>query len=136
MNKVSDYMNSPVLTIRSKSYARNAIEEMYENQVSALLVEEKGKYVGVITKTDWIHMVLSEECDPNTIVVSTIMASPIVTVDKNKTMAQASVLMEEHNIRHLAVTDKGNITGMLSVKDLERYYCFLHDKEGVAQYGI
>jgi len=136
MNKVSDYMNSPVLTIRSKSYARNAIEEMYENLVSALIVEEKGKYVGVVTKTDWIRMVLSEECDPNTILVSTIMASPIVTVDKNKTMAQASVLMEEHNIRHLAVTDKGKITGMLSVRDLERHYCFLHDKEGVAQYGV
>ncbi len=136
MSKVSDYMNSPVLTISPKSYARNAIEKMYENQVSALLVEENGKYVGVITKTDWIHMVLSEECDPNTIVVSTIMASPIVTVDKNETLAQASVLMEEHNIRHLAVTDKGNIIGMLSVKDLERYYCYLHDKEGVAQYGL
>jgi signal-transduction protein with cAMP-binding, CBS, and nucleotidyltransferase domain len=136
MSNISDYINSPVLTISHKSYARNAIEKMYENQVSALLVEENGKYVGVITKTDWIHMVLSEECDPNTIVVSTIMASPIVTVDKNKTMAQASVLMEEHNIRHLAITDQGSIVGMLSVKDLERYYCFLHDKEGVAQYGL
>ena len=136
MSKISDYMKAPVLTISLKSYARNAIEAMHENQVSALLVEENGKYVGVITKTDWIHMVLSEECDPNTIEVSAIKASPIITVDKNKTMAQASVLMEEHNIRHLAVTDKGNIIGMLSVKDLERYYCYLHDKEGVAQYGL
>jgi len=133
MSKVLDYMSFPVLTVRPNAYARDATEKMRENKVSALLVEENEKYVGVITKTDWIHMVLSEECDPYTIEVSTIMASPIITVDKNETLAKASALIEEHNVRHLAVTEKGDIIGMLSVKDLERYYCQMHDKPGLAR---
>ena len=133
MSKVLDYMSFPVLTVSPNAYARNATEKMWENKVSALLVEEDGKYVGVITKKDWGHMVLREECDPNTIEVSTIMASPIITVDKNETLAKASALIEEHNVRHLAVTEKGDIIGMLSVKDLERYYCQMHDKPGVAR---
>lgn len=136
MSKVCDYMGSPVITISPKSYARDAIEKMYKNQVSALLVKEDGKHVGVITKTDWVHMVLSEECDPNTVEVSTIMVSSIITVDKNEPLAKASVLFEEHNIRHLSVTENGEIIGILSVKGLERYYCQLHGREGVAQYGL
>ena len=135
MSKVLDYMSFPVLTVSPNAYARDAIEKMHKSKFSALFVEENGKYVGVITKIDWIHMVLWEECDPNTIEVSTIMASPIITINKNENLAKASALFEEHNIRHLAVTEKGNIIGMLSVKDLERYYCQLHDKPGIARYG-
>ncbi len=34
----------------------------------------------------------------------------------------ASLLMKENKCRHIAVTDNGEIIGMLSIKDLERYY--------------
>lgn len=54
------------------------------------------------------------------------LSSPIITIDKNETLAKASALIEEHKICHLAVTKSDNIIGML----LERYYCHLHDNEG------
>lgn len=59
---------------------------------------------------------LRGECDPKVVKVSSIMSSPIITVDKNETLAKASILIEEHKIRHLAVTENGKIIGMLSVK--------------------
>ena len=117
MSKVLYYMSFPVLTVSPNAYARDAIAKMRENKVSALFVEENGKYVGVISKTDWIHMVLREECDPNTIEVSTIMASPIITVDKNETLAKASALIEEHNVRHLGVTEKGDANQSKGARD-------------------
>jgi len=128
MSKVCEYMSSPVITVSPKSYAINAIDEMCDNKVSSLLVKENGKYVGVFTKTDWVNTVLNKEHDPKTVEVSTIMVRSIITVDKDETLAKASALFEKHDIRHLAVTENGEIVGMLSVKDLERYYCQLHKR--------
>jgi CBS domain-containing protein len=128
MSKVCEYMSSPVITVSPKSYVKNAIDEMCDNKISSLLVKENGKYVGVITKTDWVNTILNKEYDPYTVEVSIIMSSPITTVDKNETLAKAGNLFEEHNIRHLAVTESGEIVGMLSVKDLERHYCQWHKR--------
>ena len=128
MSKICEHMSSPVVTVSPKSYAKNAIDEMCNHKVSSLLVKENGNYLGVFTKTDWVNTVLNKEHDPTTVAVSTVMARPIVTVDQNETMAAASALIEEHDIRHLAVTGNGEIIGMLTVKDLERYYCLLHKR--------
>jgi signal-transduction protein with cAMP-binding, CBS, and nucleotidyltransferase domain len=71
--------------------------------------------------------VLRGECDPKVVKVSSITSSPIITVNKNESLAKASILIEENNIRHIAVTEDGKITGMLSVRDLEKYYHHLHE---------
>ena len=129
MSKIGDYMNTPVLTTNPDTSAFGAIGKMFENKVGTLLVEKNGEYIGIFSKIDWMHVVLRGECDPNAVKVSSIMSSPIITVDKNETLAKASILIEENNIRHIAVTEEGKIIGMLSVNDLEKYYHQLHEKE-------
>ncbi len=129
MSKISEYMSTPVLTTDPDILASDAIDKMFENKVGALLVEKNGEYIGIFSRIDWMHLVLRGECDPKIVKVSSIMSSPIITVDKNETLAKASVLIEENNIRHIAVTEEGKIIGMLSVRDLEKYYHHLHEKE-------
>ena len=129
MSKISDYMSAPVLTTDPDILASDAIDKMFENKVGALLVEKNGEYIGIFSRIDWMHLVLRGECDPKIVKVSSIMSSPIIKVDKNETFAKASVLIEENNIRHIAVTEYGKIIGMLSVRDLEKYYHHLHEKE-------
>ena len=129
MSKISDYMSAPVLTTDPDILASDAIDKMFENKVGALLVEKNGEYIGIFSRIDWMHLVLRGECDSKIVKVSSIMSSPIIKVDKNETFAKASVLIEENNIRHIAVTEYGKIIGMLSVRDLEKYYHHLHEKE-------
>jgi signal-transduction protein with cAMP-binding, CBS, and nucleotidyltransferase domain len=129
MSKISDYMSAPVLTTDPDILASDSIDKMFENKVGALLVEKNGECIGIFSRIDWIHLVLRGECDPKTVKVSSIMSSPIIKVDKNETIAKASVLIEENNIRHIAVTEYGKIIGMLSVRDLEKYYHHLHERE-------
>ncbi len=129
MSKISDYMSAPVLTTDPDILASDAIDKMFENKVGALLVEKNGEYIGIFSRIDWMHLVLKGECDPKIVKVSSIMSSPIIKVDKNETFAKASVLIEENNIRHIVVTEYGKIIGMLSVRDLEKYYHHLHEKE-------
>ncbi len=129
MSKISEYMSTPVLTTDPDILASDAIDKMFENKVGVLLVEKNGEYVGIFSRIDWMHLVLRGECDPKAVKVSSIMSSHIINVDKNETLAKASVLIEENNIRHIAVTEDGKIIGMLSVRDLEKYCHHLHEKE-------
>ncbi len=129
MDKIDAYMSSPVLATNPDSLAYDAARDMFEHNVGALLVKDNGEYVGIFTKTDWMHKVLKWEGDPKTIKVSSVMTKPIITVERDEPLAKASLLMEKNRIRHIAVMDNEKIVGMLSIKDLERYYRKLYKIE-------
>ena len=128
MSKVGEYMSTQLFSTSPDKYAYEAVDEMYKNKISALLVEDAGQYVGIITKTDWMVLVLKGECDPKAIQVSSLMTKIANTIDENQTIAKACAIFEENHIRHLPVTRDEKFVGMFSVKDLEKYYLQLHNK--------
>ena len=128
MNEVSKYMSTQIFSIGPDKYAHEAVDKMYENKVSAILVKEGEKYVGIITKTDWMFLVLKGECDPKAMKVSAVMTKIVNTIDEKQTIAEVCSIIETKKIRHVPVTRDGEIVGMFSVKDLEKYYLQLHKK--------
>ena len=128
MSAVSKYMSTQIFSISPDRYAYEAVDQMYENKVSAILVKEGEKYIGIITKTDWMFLVLKGECDPKAMKVSTVMTKISNTIDENQTISEVCNIIETKKIRHVPVTRNGEIVGMFSVKDLEKYYLQLHKK--------
>jgi len=128
VNKVGEHMCTRIYSIKHDGYAYEAVDEMYKNKVSALLVEKEGEYIGIITKTDWMHLNLKGECDPKAITITSLMTKISNTIDENQTVAEAGAIVEKYGIRHIPVTRDGKIVGMFSVKDLENYYLKLHNK--------
>jgi CBS domain-containing protein len=128
MSEVSKYMSTHIFSISPDRFAYEAVDQMYENKVSAILVKEGEKYIGIITKTDWMFLVLKGECDPKAMKVSTVMTKISNTIDENQTISEVCNIIETKKIRHVPVTRNGEIVGMFSVKDLEKYYLQLHKK--------
>lgn len=127
-NTVGDQMSKTLFFTGPDTTAFDAVDKMYQNKVSALLIQVDGEFKGIFTKTDWMHLIMGGQADPRACRVGDLMSSPIITIDKNETVGKATLMMEEKGIRHLAATDNGKIVGMLSVKDLEKYYYKLHRK--------
>ena len=123
---VCEYMSTPVFSISHDKYAYEAIDEMYKNNVSALLVKDGGKYVGIITKTDWMLLFLKGEGDTSKVKVLSLMTKIESTIDANQPVAEAGAILKKKHIRHIPVTSEGKIVGMFSVKELEIYYLQLH----------
>lgn len=121
-------MSSKIYSTSPEKLAHEAVDEMYKNKISSLLVKIGEEYVGIITKTDWMLLVLQGEGDPRSIKISSLMTKIEYTVDENQTIAEACAIIEEKKIRHIPVTQKNKIVGMFSVKDLEKYYLHLHKK--------
>ena len=82
---------------------------------------------GIVTETDLIRKVLAKGMDPSLAMVDQIMTSPLLTITPNRPMLDASQLMETNHVRYLCVSDKDEIVGIISMRDLARHFV---DSEG------
>lgn len=115
-------MNREIKTVGPDASLCDAAKIMRDTRVGALFVKEAGNYIGVISETDLVRRGMAEEKNPRFEKVRTIMSSPIISIDVDRSASDASDLMSEKGTRHLAVTDSGKIVGLISVRDLLRYY--------------
>ncbi len=122
LEEIGDYMSSPVISIDSELTVQEAAQQMHAKNVGSVLVRIYDKYVGVLTETDLSRKVVSKKLNPETTMVSSVMTKPILTMDRYMPVKEAEEFMKKKNIRHLAVTEGGEIVGILSVKDLVSCY--------------
>jgi CBS domain-containing protein len=95
-----------------------AAKQMTTKRIGALLVTEGGDAKGIVTERDLVQKVLARGQDPGQIKVGTVMTVPLINIDINRTVHDASDIMAEKGIRHLPVIENHKIVGILSVRDL------------------
>src|SRR3972149_3107169 len=115
-------MTREIKTIDPTASLYDAAKIMRDKRVGALFVEEAGNYIGVISETDLVRRGMAEDKNLRLEKVRAIMSSPIISIDIDRPASDASDLMSEKGTRHLAVTDSGKIVGLISVRDLLRYF--------------
>jgi signal-transduction protein with cAMP-binding, CBS, and nucleotidyltransferase domain len=117
---LSVLMRTTIETIDSGAPVRRAAHQMAEKQIGALLVKHDGEMKGIVTERDLIQKVLSQKEDVDSLTVNAVMNQPLISIDINHTIHDASDLMADKWIRHLCVTENKKIVGILSVRDLIR----------------
>jgi CBS domain-containing protein len=115
-------MSRNLKLISNDATLKEASRMMRDNRIGSLLVVRDGDHVGILSETDLVRRGLAEGLDPDKVKVETIMSSPIITMDIEKTAEEANAVMSERGIRHLAITDESKIVGILSVRDLLVYF--------------
>lgn len=115
-------MTRSILTIGPDAMLAEAARLMRDAQVGALLVVREGVYLGIVSEADLVRKAMAQELDPAQAPVKTVMTSPLITIERDRSAHDASDLMADRGIRHLAVTQDGQIVGMISVRDLLRYF--------------
>ena len=115
---LSVLMATSLATIQSDRSLRASAELMREKRIGSLLTIEAGEIVGIVTERDLVWKGLAGNRDPDSAHVSAVMSSPLLGIDVNRTIRDASKAMAEQGVRHLAVTESGKIVGVLSIRDL------------------
>jgi len=115
---LSVLMRTTMETIASERAVLEAAQTMAEKRIGSLLVIEAGEMVGIVTETDVVRKVIAARLPANSTSVGAVMNYPLVQIDINRTVRDASRLMAEQRIRHLAVTEDNKVVGLLSVRDL------------------
>lgn len=129
MEEVRHFMEESISTVDSEATVKMAAEIMQENSISSLLVDKSGEYTGILTDADLTRKLVAKNLDPEQTAVSVIASNFVYTIEANCSMADAYNCMKEKNIRHLAITINGKISGILSIKDFANFYHNKFSKE-------
>ena len=130
MDVLNMLVNRAIETIDHSETLQTAARIMRDKKVGSLLVVKEGKKTGIISETDITRRAVAEGLVLEKETVESIMSSPIISVDIQSTPEKANDLMKENGIRHLAVTEKKEIVGIISVRDLLRYFKVYYDGIG------
>ncbi len=115
-------MNREISSVAADDTLTQVSEKMAADRVGAVLVRQDGEYQGILSETDIVRKAIATGMSPDTTAAKVVMSSPLITIDINQTLTDANEIMSEKCIRHLIVTDRGEVTGIISVRDLVIYY--------------
>jgi CBS domain-containing protein len=118
---VKDYVSDRLVTIDSDPSALEIANRMLEKHVSAVIVEDSGKPVGILTERDLTRQVIAKDCPPSKTPATVIMSTPLISIEQKSPIERAAEAMAKNGIRHLAVEDRGKLIGMITTTDLSRY---------------
>jgi signal-transduction protein with cAMP-binding, CBS, and nucleotidyltransferase domain len=95
-----------------------AAQTMAEQRIGSLLVLEAGEMAGIVTETDMVRKGIAARLPASSTRVGAMTNDPLIQIDINRPVRDASRLMAEERIRHLAVTEDHKVVGLLSMRDL------------------
>ena len=112
--KIKDYMDKEFPIVDSNATAFDAAEILSKTEHGYIIVLDKGKPVGILTERDLVTKVIANKTNPGEISVSSIMSSPLISIDPDEDLMKASELMVKKGIRRLAVMKNDIIYGVIT----------------------
>jgi len=127
IKKVKDYMSSPINVIERNEPIQMARNLMFKYSIGRLPVLDNGKLVGIVTKYDITNRLnqAAPECRRrpiDKIPIQVVMTEKPITIFPDATMPQAAELLIENDISGLPVERDGEIVGMITTRDMVKYF--------------
>lgn len=126
MATIERHISREVIALDASSPCTEAARLMTERRIGAVGVRDGGRIVGVVTERDLAARVVGRG-DPGSMPISEAMRRDVPSVPSSASEAECSNLMRDHYTRHLLVEDKGNVVGIISMRDVIRL--MLDDKQ-------
>jgi len=120
--KVKEIMTREVEVVHTGDPVKDAAQKMRIRDIGFLPVFEGDELVGALTDRDIILRSTADGLDPNRHIGRDLVTSPIVYCFEDQDVEEAARLMEEHQIRRLAVMglDGKRLVGVVSLGDVAR----------------
>ncbi|MBD1428165.1 CBS domain-containing protein [Sphingobacterium litopenaei] len=113
---------SPVIySVTRNTSVLDALQIMMEKNISALLVIEDEKLVGIFTERDYARKVVLHGKSSKNTAISEIMTADPHTISISDSIESCMVLMTDNHFRHLPVVESNQVIAMLSIGDLVKF---------------
>lgn len=112
---VRDFMSKELITITKNNTIIDCARLMQSHKISSVLVLEKNRLAGIITKTDLASVFLTQSAEP--LQVSDIMTNDVITVMPADSLLLAESLLVKHKISRIVVQRNKKPVGIITNRD-------------------
>ena len=114
---VNQVMSKNVLTVDKSTSLQVAAQNMSKSNIGCVIVTDGTNPLGIVTERDFVTKVAAEGRPLFTEVLE-VMSSPLITIDPEETIWEASEIMKEKGIHKLPVKENGQIIGIVTTTDI------------------
>lgn len=114
---VQDIMTKAIISVNTETTVFQVAKMMEQGGIGAVLVKKDGHLSGIVTDRDYATKIVANNLSSDTS-VEKIMSSPLITINYDESISAAAERMTSKKIRKLAVTNDGNIIGLITSTDL------------------
>ncbi len=115
---VAEVMNKAVIAMDINSDIPAIAREMVSRDAGSVIITENGMAMGIITERDLVKSIVTEDRRPSEVKASEILSTPLVTIEPETSIVEASEIMLKANIKRLPVLKNGMIIGVISNTDI------------------
>lgn len=112
------YRRPRLVVLKTKSSVLEAARAIENNNIGAVIVQDKGRVVGIITDRDLTVRVVGQGLDPRTTLLADVMTTPVVALSPADSQHDAIRLMQERNVRRIPLVEEGRLVGIITLDDL------------------
>ena len=109
---------STIFSVAPEAPVLDAIKQMAEHRVGALLVMRDAQLVGIVSERDYARKVILQGRSSSQTAVSDIMTASPLTVGPDTDTLDCMRLCTDSRVRHLPVVVDGTVVGIISIGDL------------------
>lgn len=117
LTRVEEVYRPGVVTAEVGETLEDAARRMRDEGVSALVVLDGNAVAGIVTERD-LAVATAEHVDAAAAVLADHLTADPVTVGLDTDLHRVADLMRDLEIRHLPVTEGGEVVGMISARDM------------------
>ncbi|MFQ5440022.1 MAG: CBS domain-containing protein [Nitrosopumilaceae archaeon] len=121
-------MSKDVLSVDKLTSLQEAAQQMSQLKIGCVIVTENKKPIGIVTERDFVTKVAAEG-RPLFTEIYEIMSSPLISLDPEDTIWEASELMKEKSIHKLPVKEDEKIVGIVTTTDIVKICSVGSDSE-------
>ncbi|HEY5572425.1 MAG TPA: CBS domain-containing protein [Anaerolineales bacterium] len=118
VKQILDEKGYEIWSVSPDDSVYDALKNMADKNIGALLVLEGDELVGIISERDYARKVMLKGKSSMDTPVRDIMTPRVLYIRTNQSIEECMALMTDKRIRHLPVFDQENLVGVISIGDV------------------
>jgi CBS domain-containing protein len=107
-----------VFSVTPETTVFEAIQQMADRNVGALVVLSKGRVVGILSERDYTRKVALQGKSSKETKVEELLSTPVISATPEASVEDCMRLMTTYRVRHLPILDGDELLGVVSIGDL------------------
>ena len=110
--------SAEIYSLKPEASVFEALQQMADHNVGAMMVMDQGKLVGVFSERDYTRKIALAGKSSRDTKVRDIMTANVFSVAPQTRTQECMALMSQKKFRHLPVVDGDKVLGMISIRDI------------------